>query len=93
MITINNLILFVFNRNTAEIFPMISSNLADFPKLLENMTWIRNFPMADGQLVSLTLDYLQSPLFFIRFVLKGNVMKGQQCTIVLKEMMTAGGGY
>ena len=64
MITIDNLILFVFNRNTAEIFPMISSNLAGFPKLLENMTWIRNFPMADGQLVSLTLDYLQSPFIF-----------------------------
>lgn len=41
------------HKNTAEIFPMISSNLAGFPKLLENMTWIRNFPMADGQLVGI----------------------------------------
>ena len=30
---------------------MISSNLASFPVLLENITWIRNFSLADGQLV------------------------------------------
>ena len=30
---------------------MISSNLASFPVLLEHITWIRNFSLADGQLV------------------------------------------
>ncbi|CAH3143610.1 unnamed protein product [Porites lobata] len=39
------------HKNTAEILPMISSNLASFPVLLENITWIRNFSLADGQLL------------------------------------------
>ena len=45
------IIFFFLARNTAEILPMISSNLASFPVLLENITWIRNFSLADGQLV------------------------------------------
>lgn len=39
------------HRNTAEVFPMIASNLASFPTLLENIAWIRNFSLADGQLL------------------------------------------
>ena len=30
---------------------MISSDLASFPTVLENIAWIRNFSLADGQLV------------------------------------------
>lgn len=39
------------HKNTAEVFPMIASNLASFPTLLENIAWIRNFSLADGQLL------------------------------------------
>ena len=37
---------------------MISSNLASFPTLLENITWIRNFSLADGQLVGQSIPLL-----------------------------------
>ncbi|KAJ7325667.1 hypothetical protein OS493_029091 [Desmophyllum pertusum] len=40
------------HKNTAEVLPMISSDLASFPTLLENIAWIRNFSLADGQLMS-----------------------------------------
>jgi len=40
------------HKNTAEILPMISSDLASFPTVLENIAWIRNFSLADGQLLS-----------------------------------------
>ncbi|XP_068673433.1 uncharacterized protein [Montipora foliosa] len=40
------------HKNTAEVFPMIASNLASFPTLLENIAWIRKFSLADGQLYS-----------------------------------------
>lgn len=39
------------HKNTAEVFPMIASNLASFPTLLENIAWIRKFSLADGQLL------------------------------------------
>lgn len=41
----------LFSRNTAEVLPMISSDLASFPTVLENIAWIRNFSLTDGQLV------------------------------------------
>ena len=51
------------NRNTAEVFPMIASNLASFPTLLENIAWIRNFSLADGQLVSIPLRTVLKRVF------------------------------
>lgn len=40
------------HKNAAEVLPMISSDLASFPTVLENIAWIRNFSLADGQLLS-----------------------------------------
>jgi len=40
------------HKNTVEVLPMISSDLASFPTVLENIAWIRNFSLADGQLLS-----------------------------------------
>lgn len=37
---------------------MIASNLANFPTLLENMMWIKNFSLADGQLVGTFEEWL-----------------------------------
>lgn len=39
------------HKNTAEVLPMISSNLASFPTLLENIAWIRSISLADGELL------------------------------------------
>lgn len=39
------------HKNTAEVLPMISSNLASFPTLLENIAWIRSVSLADGELL------------------------------------------
>jgi len=41
----------LLSRNTAEVLPMISSDLASFPTVLENIAWIRNFSLVDGKLV------------------------------------------
>ncbi|XP_020624178.1 uncharacterized protein LOC110061667 [Orbicella faveolata] len=46
------------HKNTAEILPMISSDLASFPTVLENIAWIRNFSLADGQLVCEFISFL-----------------------------------
>ena len=46
-----NFLSFLRARNTAEVLPMISSNLASFPTLLENIAWIRSVSLADGELV------------------------------------------
>lgn len=40
------------HKNAAEVLPMISSDLASFPTVLENIAWIRNFSLANGQLLS-----------------------------------------
>lgn len=47
------------HKSTAEVLPMIASNLANFPTLLENMTWIKNFSLADGQLLTV-LTHIES---------------------------------
>lgn len=47
------------HKNTAEVLPMIASNLANFPTLLENMMWIKNFSLADGQLLTV-LSHIES---------------------------------
>lgn len=39
---------------------MIASNLANFPTLLESMMWIKNFSLADGQLVGTIFCHLNS---------------------------------
>lgn len=40
------------HKSAADVLPMISLDLASFPTLLENIAWIRNFSLADGQMLS-----------------------------------------
>ena len=48
----------LLSRDTAEVLPMISSDLASFPTVLENIAWIRNFSLIDGQLVGEFISFL-----------------------------------